>query len=388
MAENVNTTFGGFDALVGNFLSADSEGKRIDQDNEHIVDPEDIKKEMEALDTPEKDNKSDKSNPADKKKPTKEVEETKDTEEEVEDDDTEEGTSSTNPDGDEEDIEEVELVTAFADLFAEELGWEFGENEKPKSAKDIVNYMQNIIDENSTPKYASDEIKELDDFVKDGGNLRDFYSKVYTPEINLDKINLEKVPDQKAVISANLKHKGYSDSRIEKLIARYEENEELEDEAKDSFEEEKEYKEKTKKELLEQTKKQAAESTKEQLKFVKNVEDIISTSSTIRGIDISEKDKKSLIEYIFKPESDGSTKYQKDYSSNLKNLVESAYFTMKKDTLVKQIEKKASTNAIKDLKFKLKTKGKTTKNSVSEENYDTKVAKLWELASEQLTTFN
>ena len=388
MAENVNTTFGGFDALVGNFLSADSEGKRIDQDNEHIVDPEDIKKEMEALDTPEKDNKSDKSNPADKKKPTKEVEETKDTEEEVEDDDTEEGTSSTNPDGDEEDIEEVELVTAFADLFAEELGWEFGENEKPKSAKDIVNYMQNIIDENSIPKYASDEIKELDDFVKDGGNLRDFYSKVYTPEINLDKINLEKVPDQKAVISANLKHKGYSDSRIEKLIARYEENEELEDEAKDSFEEEKEYKEKTKKELLEQTKKQAAESTKEQLKFVKNVEDIISTSSTIRGIDISEKDKKSLIEYIFKPESDGSTKYQKDYSSNLKNLVESAYFTMKKDTLVKQIEKKASTNAIKDLKFKLKTKGKTTKNSVSEENYDTKVAKLWELASEQLTTFN
>lgn len=395
MAEsNVNTTFGGFDALVGNFLSSDSEGKRIDQDNEPTVDPEDIKREMEALDNPSEEDdksKSKKSDPADsKKKPTKQVvEEQEDEEESSEEEEVDdEPATSTNPDGDEEEIEEVELVTAFADLFAEELGWEFGEDEKPKSAKDLVKYMQDIIEANSTPKYASDDIKELDEFVKNGGNLSDFYSKVYTPELNLDKIDLEKESNQKAVIAENLRHKGYSETRIEKLIARYEETGSLEDEAKDSYEEVKEFKEKTKKELLEQQKKQAEESMKEQLKFVQNVEEIIKGSSTIRGIDISEKDKKSLMEYIFKPEADGTTKYQKDYSSNLKNLVESAYFTMKKDTLVKQIEKKASTDAIKNLKLKLKTKGKATKNSVSEEQYDTKVAKLWEMASEKLTTFN
>ena len=386
MAENVKATFGGFDALVGNFLSKDSEEKRIGQESEPTVDPEDIKREMEALDNPEED-ESEKSDPAENKKSTKKVEEQED-EIEEEEESTEETSTSTNPDGDEEDIEELELVTAFADLFAEELGWEFGEDEKPTNAKELVKYMQNIIETNSEPKYASDEIKELDEFVKEGGNLRDFYSKVYTPEINLDKIDLEKESHQKLVIQSNLKHKGYSEARIEKLIARYEEAGSLEDEAKDSYEEEQEFEKKSKKELLEQTKKQADESMKEQLKFVQNVEEIIKSSPTIRGIDISEKDKKSLMEYIFKPEADGTTKYQKDYSSNLKNLVESAYFTMKKDTLVQQIEKKASTDAIKNLKLKLKTKGKTTKNSVSEENYDTKVAKLWEMASEKLTTFN
>lgn len=397
MAENVKATFGGFDALVGNFLSSDSEEKRIGQDNEPTVDPEDIKREMESLDNPsdEDDNKDKKSTPAeDKKKSTSkkvEKEQEDDEEEEVEDDSNEEDNesqSTTNPDGDEEEIEEVELVSAFTDLFAAELGWEIGEDEKPKTAKELVKYMQNIIESNSEPKYANDEIKELDEYVKNGGKLQEFYSKVYNPELDLSTINLEKESHQKLVIKSNLKHKGYSDTRIEKLIARYEETGSLEDEAKDSYEEEKEFEQKTKKELLEQTKKQAEESMREQLKFVQNVEEIIKSSDSIRGIDISEKDKKSLMEYIFKPEADGTTKYQKEYSSNLKNLVESAYFTMKKDTLVKQIEKKASTDAIKNLKLKLKTKGKATKNSVSEENYDTKVAKLWEMASEKLTTFN
>ncbi len=393
MAENVKATFGGFDALVGEFLSADSEGKRIGQDNEPTVDPEDIKREMEALD----DVKSDdfKSDPADnKKKSTKKVEVVQEDEEEVEDDETEEESDedetkiSTTLDGDEEEIEELELVSAFTDLFAAELGWEIGDEEKPKTAKDLVKYMQNIIETNSEPKYASDEIKDLDNFVKEGGNLRDFYSKVYTPEINLDKIDLEKESNQKLVIQSNLKHKGYSEARIEKLIARYEEAGSLEDEAKDSYEEEQEFEKKTKKELLEHQQKQAEQSMKEQLKFVQDVEESIKSASNIRGIDISDKDKKALMEYIFKPESDGMTKYQKEYSSNLKNLIESAYFTMKKDTLVQQIEKKASTDAIKNLKLKLKTKGKSTKNTVSEENYDTKVAKLWEMASEKLTTFN
>lgn len=388
MAESdVKATFGGFDALVGNFLSADSEGKRIGQDNEPTVDPEDIKREMEALDNaPEEgdDDKGKKSDPAEtKKKPTKQVEEEQEEEEEEENSDSTEETAS-----DDEEIEELELVTAFTDLFIQELGWELTDDEKPKSAKELVKFMQDTIESNSQPKYASDEIKELDEFVKAGGNLGDFYSKVYTPELNLDKLDLEKESNQKAVIAENLRHKGYSETRIEKLIARYEEAGSLEDEAKDSYEEVKEFKEKTKKELLEQQRKQYDENLKEQLKFVQNVEEIIKSSSDIRGIEIPEKDKKALMEYIFKPDTDGMTKYQKDYSSNLKNLVESAYFTMKKDTLVKQIEKKASTDAIKNLKLKLKTKGKATKNSVSEENYDTKVAKLWEMASEKLTTFN
>lgn len=61
---------------------------------------------------------------------------------------------------------------------------------------------------------------------------------------------------------------------------------------------------------------------------------------SIYGIDIPEKDKKALLEYIFKPDADGITRYQKDYAKSLKNLITSAYFTMKGDTLIDIAKKK------------------------------------------------
>ncbi len=393
MAEDVKTTFGGFDAVIDQFLSSGENTTKPIEDDEPIVDPEDIKKQMKSLD---KDKNSSKDSSDPKVKPTsKRVDpvEEEDNEDESDEDSTDDEEDDDNNSSDistedDEDIEEVELVTAFTDLFAAELGWEFGENDKPKDTKELVKYIKDIIDINSEPKYASESIKELDEFVKAGGKLEDFYKKVYAPELNVDRLNIEKENDQKLIISENLRLKGYSETRIEKLIARYEEAGSLEDEAKDSLEEVKEYKEKTRKELLDQQKKQSEQSLQEQLKFVQNVEEIIKNASDIRGISISDKDKKSLVEYIFKPEADGLTKYQKEYSSNLKNLVESAYFTMKKDSLIQQLEKKASTNAIKDLKSKLKSKGKSTKNTASDQDIDSKISKLWDIASEKLTTFN
>jgi hypothetical protein len=91
------------------------------------------------------------------------------------------------------------------------------------------------------------------------------------------------------------------------------------------------------------------------------------------------------MEYIFKPEKDGVTRYQREYQSDLKNLLESAYFTMKRDTFVKQIEKKATTNAVNNLKLKIRSKGKSTKNTESDmENTGGKVTSLWDIASKEL----
>ncbi len=390
---NIKNSLGGFDVLVDEFLSSSGSPKKMDtEDNESVVDPEDIKKEMESLDikTPSKKKDSEGSandkNKNDIKIPDKNEEESdedEDLDDESEEESDEEGVSGEE----EEDIEEVELVTAFSDLFAAELGWEFAEGEKPQSTKDIVKFMRDIIETNSQPKYASNEIKELDDFVKQGGRTEDFFKRLYSTEVNIDNINIEKESNQKLIIRENLRNRGYSEARIDKLITRYEENGALEDEAKDSLEEVKEYREKTRRELLDDQKKLDEQNTREQLKFIQNVEEIIKNAKDIRGIPISDKDRNGLIEYIFKPEQDGATKYQKDYASNLNNLVESAYFTMKKDTFVKQIEKQASTNAIKDLKLKLKTKGKSTKNAASDqEEGGTKVMKLWELASRDLLT--
>jgi len=70
-----------------------------------------------------------------------------------------------------------------------------------------------------------------------------------------------------------------------------------------------------------------------------------------------------LLADIFKADQDGQTRYQKLYSENLaKNLIESAFFTLKGDTIIEAMQRKERTDAAKNLKQKLQTsKGKRTK---------------------------
>ena len=83
----------------------------------------------------------------------------------------------------------------------------------------------------------------------------------------------------------------------------------------------------------------------------------------IRGIAIPEKDKKVLIDYIFKPDTDGKTKYQKDYAKGgVRNLIESAYFTMNADKLIEAAKKEGNNSAIDKFKNSLKNNQIGTKS--------------------------
>ena len=76
--------------------------------------------------------------------------------------------------------------------------------------------------------------------------------------------------------------------------------------------------------------------------------------------------KKELLDYIFKPESDGRTKYQREYASNVQHLIDSAFFTKDKDknTLVTKAKQSAKSEAYKELHQKIKaSKGKRQKSS-------------------------
>jgi hypothetical protein len=388
MAEEKKNLFGGFDAIVDQFIPS-GRGEEIPE-----VDPKDIEKTMESLDE-DRDNDSEQVPAKNVKEPTKpkkvekiEKPDEEDEEEEIEDSTIIPDKKKSDDKIEEIDYEEKEIVEAFSDLFAEELGWKYEDDTKPTNVKDLVKHMQSIIDENSQPKYANDEVKELDEFVKNGGRLSNFYEKVYNSEIDINNIDLTKKDNQKAIIKENLRNKGYSEQRIEKQISRYEENDVLEDEANDSVPEVKEFRDKNKKELLEYQKIQSEQQIREQLSFVRNVEKIVKDVDNIRGISISDKEKKELLEYIFKPERDGLTKYQKDYNDSLGNLVESAYFTKNRNTIIKEIQKKATSDAVKNLKLKLKSQGKGIKNTHSDIDEGTnKVTQLWEIASKELKSF-
>ena len=91
-----------------------------------------------------------------------------------------------------EDVTEAEVqgVSAFFDAFAEALNWDVEEDEKPKSIDDLIGYIEDVVDQNSTPQYADDRIAQLDQYVKNGGKFEDFYSNMQE-RLSYDNLDME-----------------------------------------------------------------------------------------------------------------------------------------------------------------------------------------------------
>ena len=90
-----------------------------------------------------------------------------------------------------------------------------------------------------------------------------------------------------------------------------------------------------------------------------DVQESIKSIKDIGGIPITETQKRNTFNYIFRPESDGKTKYQKEYNENYsKNLVEHALFMQMKEDLFKGAKRVATSEAARTLKNKLENKGK------------------------------
>lgn len=256
-------------------------------------------------------------------------------------------------------------ITGFLnERFKEELGWKLDDEDAPKDIGEFVEFMKNIVDEASKPVYSSDEVKAFDEFVKNGGNLRDFYSTAVEGRVDTEAVNMESSFDQKLVLREHYTNQGYGEDRINKMLKRFEDAGILEEEASDALELLKDYNEKTKQRLLEKQKKDAAVLEEQQQKFVEAVEDSIKSLNDIRGVKISEKEKKELLDYILVPDGEGYTQYQREYMSNIKNLLESAYFTKKGDVLINKSKAQGKSDAVKNLHDKLKAnKGNKAKQS-------------------------
>ena len=364
-------TLGGFEAVLDSFIPNPDGGFRNSNIDENVNVNAD---EFESLDDEELEDIK-KNNIEVKNKKEKPVEEDTE-EEEIEEEDIEdkpkrkpgrprkEETIEEETEEEEgvEDNNEENVVTNFFDAMAEKLNWEFEEDEdKPKSVDELINYFQNVIEENSKPEYSSEEVEALDNFVKQGGDLKKYLT--IDAELDLDDIDIEDEANQKLVVKQLLKEKGFSTKKIDKLVSRYEEAGLLEDEAQDALEDLKEIKEEKKKQLLEDQKKAYQIQLQRQQQFYDNVVSEIKGLKNIRGITVPEKDKKVLMDYILKPDTDGKTKYQKDYAKGgVKNLIESAYFTMNADKLIEAAKREGNNSAIDKFRRSLKSSSITTKS--------------------------
>lgn len=365
-------TLGGFEAVLDSFIPNPDGGFRNSNVDKNVNVNAD---EFESLDDEELEDIKN-NNIEVKNKKEKPVEEQDTEEEEIEEEDIEDKLKrkpgrprkeetieeETEEEEEVEDNNEENVVTNFFDAVAEKLNWEFEEGEdKPKNVDELINYFQNVIEENSKPEYSSEEVEALDNFVKQGGDLKKYLT--IDADLDLDDIDIEDEANQKLVVKQLLKEKGFSTKKIDKLVSRYEEAGLLEDEAQDALEDLKEIKEEKKKQLLEDQKKAYQIQLQRQQQFYDNVVSEIKGLKNIRGITVPEKDKKVLMDYILKPDTDGKTKYQKDYAKGgVKNLIESAYFTMNADKLIEAAKREGNNSAIDKFRRSLKSSSITTKS--------------------------
>ena len=249
---------------------------------------------------------------------------------------------------------EVNNVGAFFDAFAEELGWDVADDDKPTSVQELVDYMGAMIEQNSRPQSADARFARLDEYVRNGGSFEDFYQR-QQQSMSYDNMDMEDESNQKAVIREYLRYQGYEDDQINRKIERYEDGDLLEDEANDAVVRLKSIQQQqiAAQELQQQQAKRAQEEQARE--FITNLTNTISSLDNIRGIKIPKSDQKELFDYITKVDADGYTKYQKDFNANMvNNLIESAYFTMKGDTLLNEAKSTGRTSAANKLRTMLR----------------------------------
>lgn len=370
MEKETKNTLGGFEAFLDDFIpNPDGTPRAPEIDNSDPIDDDDLEEELKNQTDPVA-NKV--------KKTVEEPIDDEDDDEPIVDEPKRKPGRPKKEEVIEEPIDEPEddseLVGNFFDAMAEELGWEFDEEEtesKPKNVQELISYFKTVIEENSKPDFASEEIEALDAYVKQGGDLKKYLQ--IDAELDLDEIDLDEESNQKAVVKMLLKEKGFSSKQIDKKISKYEDAGLLEDEAQDAIEDLKEIREQRKEQLLKEQEKAHKQYQEQQRTFYNNVVDEIKGLKNIRGIAIPEKDKKVLIDYILKPDADGRTKYQKDYAKGgVKNLIESAYFTMNADKLLEAAKREGNNKAVERFRNSLKStsvssKSKQTQTSSSDE---------------------
>ena len=346
---NEEGLLGGFKPILGAFSNDFDEGTPFSFANEG--DEELTDEEIEAL-------KGKSAPPVLPVKEGKTKIDTVEEEEDEEDDDTIpthiESTESTEDDDSNE--EPTETVTALFDASAEELNWTMDEEDKkPTNVEDLVAYFKDVIEENSVPVYANEEVKEIDEFVRNGGKLQDYF-KAIAP-VEYESIDITREDNQKKVLKEYLKTQGYNDTRIDRKLERYEDAGVLEEEAEEALEFLKDASSKNKERLLEEQETFARQQKEEQQKYIDSVVKEINSITEIRGIKIPKEDKARLAEYMFKPDSSGQTQYVKDFVKDPKNVIGAAYFTMKGDALLGAAKNEGNTKAMQRLKNSLKSTG-------------------------------
>ena len=266
-----------------------------------------------------------------------------------------------NQDPTEADLIEAQQVGLLFEAVGNSLGWnmdEIDEKDKPLNTEQLAQYFADVVEQNSKPEYADERIQALDEYVRNGGKFEDYYRR-QQEALTLDNIDLEDETNQKAVLRELMQRSGYSDEQINKKITRYEDSDVLYDEAEDALDRLKQIRQQEVEEAARQQEEYAKQQEEQSKAFYASVTKEINGLTNVRGIAVPKEDRKALFDYIFKVDQNGQSQYTKDFNKNLsKNLIESAYFTMKADSLLSTAKKSGESSAAEKLRNMLRHSAK------------------------------
>lgn len=263
------------------------------------------------------------------------------------------------------DPNEAQNIGAFFDAFAEALNWDVEDDEKPTTVEGLIDYIGDVVEQNSTPTYADERIAQLDNYVKNGGRFEDFYQAAQQ-QLTYDNLDMEDESNQKAVVRDYMKLQGFNDEQINRKIERYEDADMLVEEAEDAVARLKQIQEARIAQAAEQQERIRVAQEEQARQFMTDLNSSIGSLDNIRGIAVPKEDRKRLLDYITRTDADGLTQYQKDFNANMiNNLIESAYFTMKGDSLLGEAKRNGQTSAASKLRTMLRhqTKNHSTYNA-------------------------
>lgn len=356
-----------FDNLLGNigYSNPEEGGGITDIDailQENQPDVEEIIKQEPPVKDPEDGNNSGSDDPNAHEDTTTIPEQIVNPEPQVEEQNVEDpNKQEEDTDPTEADLIEAQQVNLLFEAIGNSLGWnmdDIDEKDKPLTVDALTKYFADVVTENSKPEYADDRIQALDEYVRNGGKFEDYYRR-QQEALTLDNIDLEDETNQKAVVREFMQRAGYSDEQINKKITRYEDSDVLYDEAEDALDRLKQIRQQEVEEAKRQQEEYAKQQEEQSRAFFDSVTNEINSLTNIRGIAVPKEDRKALFDYIFKVDQNGQSQYTKDFNKNLsKNLIESAYFTMKADSLISTAKRTGESSAADKLRNMLRHSAK------------------------------
>jgi hypothetical protein len=247
----------------------------------------------------------------------------------------------------------------LAKNFFDHLGWDWDDSYlESDSPEGFFKLLTDIVVENSKPQYANKIVEDFDNYVKNGGNPKDFLKVVENN--TLPDLDLSNEQHQAYIVYQNLKlTTKWSDDKIKRYITTLAKENELENEAKESYETVKKIYEEEKQKLFELQKLEAEKEALERYQYMENAKNFIlnSTADTL-GVDMTKAEKQNFLRFLFEKDNDGLTRYEKKLMSYENADLKIAAFIFK-GLLDGKLDKIAKKQVIDELEEKLKKNAET-----------------------------